>query len=230
MHADFPDRCYAVQAAPFAFGTDSGPTAIITTGNADGVGAAVAQFNTGSAMLTFPSYKSEFAEVIELVGSKGRMTLDQWGHCPTRLTVRKSPAVCWEEPQGHTSTSQNGIPAETEQFIYPVPEPAGYPAKGWNYSNQHGFIYQARAVHRCLVARLKQCPQYTESDSMMVMHMLDEIDRQMKSGGVPSTLPKPIMQMIEPRKQGHHKGFILLLIIVLLVIWYLLYAPLRTNR
>ena len=181
VHADFPDRCYAVQAAPFAFGSTNAPTAIVATGDKEGVGAAVVKFDAGTAILTFPSWKSEFAEVVELVGSKGRMVLDQWGHAPTRLTVHKSPAVCWDEPQGHTSTSQNGIPAESEQFSYPVPEPAGYPAKGWHYTNQHGFVYQAQAVHRCLVAGHRECPQYTKADSMMIMHMLDEIDRQMKA-------------------------------------------------
>jgi hypothetical protein len=27
-----------------------------------------------------------------------------------------------------------------------VPEPSGYPAPGWHYTNQHGFVYQVRML------------------------------------------------------------------------------------
>ena len=63
-----------------------------------------------------------------------------------------------------------------ERFEYPVPTPApitrGQPPgsrwngerlityKGWSWhgGNQHGFTYQAQAVHRCMAAGLKELP------------------------------------------------------------------------
>ena len=32
----------------------------------------------------------------------------------------------------------------------------------WGYPNQHGFTYQAQAVHRCIAAGLTGCPQFTK--------------------------------------------------------------------
>jgi len=179
VQSDFADKCYAVQAAPLGFGTSEPPNTVVAAGTADAVSGAVVQYGLrGCAMLTFPSWASEFAESTEITGTKGRITLDAWGHCPTRLTLRTCPAVCWEEPQGHTSTSQNGIQPDMEQHVYPVPEPAGYPAPGWHYSNQHGFIYQAQAVHRCLAAGILECPQYTKAESLQVMKILEQIEQQ----------------------------------------------------
>ena len=33
----------------------------------------------------------------------------------------------------------------------------------WGYPNQHGFTYQAEAVHRCLAAGMLECPQFTQA-------------------------------------------------------------------
>eukprot|EP00658_Telonema_sp_P-2_P037245 TRINITY_DN26804_c0_g2_i1.p1 TRINITY_DN26804_c0_g2~~TRINITY_DN26804_c0_g2_i1.p1 ORF type:complete len:345 (+),score=67.50 TRINITY_DN26804_c0_g2_i1:225-1259(+) len=178
VHADFPDKCYALQAAPLAFGSGEMPECVVATGSGR-VAAGVVKYAGGIATVSFPAWQSEFGEVIELTGTKGRITLDEWGHCPTRVTIRTCPPQCWDEPQGHTSTSQNGIQPEVESHRYPVPEPAGYPHSDWHYSNQHGFIYQAQAVHRCIVAGLLECPQYTKADSIAVMHIMDEIARQL---------------------------------------------------
>lgn len=182
VQADFADMCYAVQFAPFAFGAGP-PAAVVATGqlSGDGSGAAVVNYGArGCAILTFPSWKSEFPEVCEIIGTKGRITLDPWAHSPTRIAVRISPDVCYQEPQGHTSTSQNGILPLLTQAEYPVPEPAGYPDPSWHYVNQHGFVYQAAAVHRCLAAGLKECPQFPKADSLRVMELLDTMRQRSK--------------------------------------------------
>ena len=83
----------------------------------------------------------------------------------------------------HTSTSQNGVEPLTESFEYPVPSPAGVPAPGWFFSNQHGFVYEAEAIHRCLAAGLKECPQYTRRDSL---HVLAILDREREAAKGPS--------------------------------------------
>ena len=44
--------------------------------------------NNRFASLTSVAFQSEFPEVTEFIGSKGRITLEEPGHCPTALTVR----------------------------------------------------------------------------------------------------------------------------------------------
>jgi predicted dehydrogenase len=90
---------------------------------------------------------------------------------------------------------------QVERFEYPVPTPApittGQPAgsrwtgeklityKGWNWNggNQHGFMYQAQAVHRCMAAGLKEMPQFTIAESIRVCEIVDEINRQCAERG-----------------------------------------------
>eukprot|EP01043_Picozoa_sp_COSAG02_P041227 COSAG02_NODE_3401_length_6805_cov_70.980763_3_plen_246_part_00 len=204
--ADFPDRCYAAQISPLAFGEGNTPTSIVASSRrSDGAGGAVVQYGeTGTTVLSFPPWTSEFQEALQLTGTKGRITLDGYGHAPTRLSIHLIPSGVPIEPQGHTSTSQTGVDPVTHVHTYPVPLPTGYPAPGWHvstrqaqmfcgcymhrirpailpvcfsqYTNQTGFIYQAEAVHRCLAAGLRECPQYTKEDSLHVMQILDQIN------------------------------------------------------
>ncbi len=85
---------------------------------------------------------------------------------------------------------------QVERYEYPLPNPApitrGQPAgsrwtgeklikyKGWNWSggNQHGYMYQAQAVHRCMAAGLTELPQFTIAESVRVCEIIDEINRQ----------------------------------------------------
>jgi len=107
--ADFPDRCYAVQIGPFAFGADAKATSVVSSMRAPvastGGGAAVVNYGeAGHAIFSFPPWTCEFQETCELIGTRGRITLHDYGHAPTTITIRTTPAVCDEEPQGHTST------------------------------------------------------------------------------------------------------------------------------
>lgn len=188
VRSEFPDPCYAVQAAPFAFGTSSFRGVVATGPFTSGrdASAAVAQFDAGCAMFSFPKWDCEYPEKIEIIGSKGCLSLEQWGHCPTRLVVSLTPEQCLQGPSvlaaegargaaPHTSTSQCGVQPILQTYDYPLPEPAGVPDPNWHFSNQHGFLYQAQAIHRCIAAGLKQCPQYTKEESLLVMSMLDDI-------------------------------------------------------
>ncbi|MXX99397.1 MAG: Gfo/Idh/MocA family oxidoreductase [Chloroflexi bacterium] len=103
----------------------------------------------------------------------------------------------WNQDQNPSSGAFNHV----ERFEYPVPNPApihaGNPAgsrwtgeklityKGWTWGhgNQHGFTYQARAVHRCMEAGLKEMPQFTVGDSIHVCEIIDEIKRQCAERG-----------------------------------------------
>lgn len=177
--ADFPDKCYAVQAGPLAFG-EASPSAVLSSSSKTGPTGAVVQYgDRGCAMLGFPVWNCEYPEVIEIVGHKGRITLDPWGHHPTRVTIRQTPEFCFAgraDHPPHTSTSQNGVAPDLERAEYPLPQPCGTPSPDWHYSNQRGFFYQAQAVHRCLAAGLRQCPQFTKEESLHVLRVLDQIN------------------------------------------------------
>jgi hypothetical protein len=103
----------------------------------------------------------------------------------------------WQESHWNQDRNPtNGPFNQVERFEYPMPTPApvtrGQPAgsrwtgekmikyKGWTWSggNQHGFIYQAQAVHRCMAAGLKEMPQFTRAESLRVCEIIDEINRQ----------------------------------------------------
>ena len=87
------------------------------------------------------------------------------------VTDSKTPLRLQALP--HSSTSQNNCAPDVTAVEYPLPQPVGFPAPGWHFSNQRGFVYQAACVHRCLAAGLTQCPQYTKQDSLHVTAILD---------------------------------------------------------
>ena len=103
----------------------------------------------------------------------------------------------WNQDRNPTSGPFNQV----HRYEYPMPTPApitrGQPAgsrwdgeklieyKGWTWSggNQHGFVYQAQAVHRCLAAGLSELPQWTRAESLRVCEIIDEINRQTEAIG-----------------------------------------------
>lgn len=108
----------------------------------------------------------------------------------------------WRETHWNQDRNpSNGPFNQVERFEYPLPTPApvtrGQPAgsrwtgeklinyKGWTWSggNQHGFMYQAQAVHRCLAAGLTEMPQFTKDESLRVCEIIDEINRQCADKG-----------------------------------------------
>jgi hypothetical protein len=46
------------------------------------------------------------------------------------------------------------------------------------HGNMHGFTYQAQAIHRCIAAGLRGCPQFTETESVHVCEIIDQINAQ----------------------------------------------------
>ena len=166
--SDFFDPIYTIQAAPLAFGASASPKNVVAIGNNAG-GAIVDYGDDRYAVFTFPPRNSELPEITEIVGTGGRITLERPGHCPTRLSIRIPP------PNGVPSQyrTQNA-PAPLQYFEYPLP---GSVAMGRSSPNQHGFLYQAEAVHRCLAAGLRQCPQYDKAESLHAMNVLTEINK-----------------------------------------------------
>ncbi|MDP6527082.1 MAG: Gfo/Idh/MocA family oxidoreductase, partial [Kiritimatiellia bacterium] len=70
VQSDFFDPIYTIQAAPLAFGAEAVPTAISAAGR-KASGAIVAYGDERCAVLMFPPFNSELAEVTEIIGSKG---------------------------------------------------------------------------------------------------------------------------------------------------------------
>ena len=166
--SDFFDPIYTIQAAPLAFGASAVPIGVIATGTKAG-GAIVDYGDDKYAVFTFPPRNSELPEVTELVGTEGRITLERPGHCPTRISIRIPP------PKGVPSQYRTkNAPAPLHYYDYPLP---GSVAMTRSSPNQHGFLYQAEAIHRCLAAGLRQCPQYDKEESLHAMNVLTEINK-----------------------------------------------------
>ena len=86
VQADF-DPLYTAQAATLAFGTEAKLINLQVSGMQRGPGGAILEFEKDRyANLTFIRFPSEFPEVTEITGTKGRITLEQPAHCPTRIT------------------------------------------------------------------------------------------------------------------------------------------------
>ncbi len=156
---------YTAQAMTLAYG-DAKPTNIQVGGQKSGAGGAMLEFeNNRFASLTFVAFSSEFPEVTEFIGSKGRITLEDPGHCPTALTVRIPPVTPSRYMNGNT-------PSPLQRFEYPLPDSIRMPRP---FPNQQGFIYMVEAIHRCLAAGLRECPQFNKAESLHLMEIISAI-------------------------------------------------------
>ena len=177
VQADF-DSYYTTQAATLAFGAEK-PVRVQVAGKHFGPGGAMLEYEGNRfANLSFIPYPSEFPEVTEYIGSEGRITLEQPAHCPTRLTVRIPPKTPSRYMDGNR-------PSPEQRFEYPLPDSIDIPDA---HPNQEGFIYQTEAVHRCLAAGLRECPQINQHESINNLEILDSIDalKEGEPGPVPS--------------------------------------------
>ena len=166
--SDFFDPIYAIQAVPLAFGAAAVPTAVTALGR-KASGAIVEYGEERCAILTFPPKNCELPEVTEFIGTEGRITLERPAHCPTHISIRIPPS------NGVPSQYRgNNTPAPVQHFEYPIPISDRMATAS---PNQHGFIYQAQAIHRCLAAGLYHCPQYNKEESLHSMNLLTEINK-----------------------------------------------------
>ena len=166
VQADF-DALYTAQAATLAYGVDAKPVSIHASGMRGGPGGAILEFeNNRFANLTFIAFPSEFPEVTEITGTRGRITLEQPAHCPTALTVRIPPATPSRYMGGNT-------PSPLQRFEYPLPDSISLPGA---FPNQQGFYYMTGAIHRCLAAGLRECPQFDRAESLHLLEVLRSIN------------------------------------------------------
>jgi dihydrodiol dehydrogenase / D-xylose 1-dehydrogenase (NADP) len=165
VQADF-SLVYTLQAVTLAYG-DAKPTNIQVGGKPGGAGGAMLEFeNNGFAFVASNAFPSEFPEVTEFIGTKGRITLEQPAHCPTALTVRIPPVTPSRYMNGNT-------PSPMQCFEYPLPDSIRMPRP---FPNQQGFIYMVEAIHRCLAAGLRECPQFNKAESLHLLEMIRAVN------------------------------------------------------
>jgi dihydrodiol dehydrogenase / D-xylose 1-dehydrogenase (NADP) len=160
VQAAWFDSFYCMQNLPLAFGAGAKPTGVTAAGGKSS-GAIVEYGADKCAVLAFPPFNTELLEVTEFVGSAGRITLEQPAHCPTGITIRIPSQV----PSLYRTAN---VPTPVQRFEYPMPHSVGMPMAS---VNQSGFLYQAEAVHRCLAAGLRECPQYNQEESLHLMDL-----------------------------------------------------------
>lgn len=110
----------------------------------------------------------ESSEQTTVVGSKGRMTIESPGHCPTKLSVELKSAGRGQV--GNIDVYEYPLPEDTEEI-----KKAG----GYFYPNSAGFIYEAAAVARCIAAGKTEVPQFTHEETLLNLKLIEEIRKQL---------------------------------------------------
>ena len=170
VQADF-DPLYTAQAATLAFGTEAKLIDLRVSGMQGGPGGAILEFeNDRYANLTFIRFPSEFPEVTEITGTKGRITLEQPAHCPTRITVRIPP-------QAPSRYAGGNNPSPFQVFDYPLSSSIEIPNA---YPNQEGFSYMIDAIHRCIASDHLECPQFDREASIHLLEIVCAINAKRK--------------------------------------------------
>lgn len=127
----------------------------------------------GASVSLMAGIDGEGNETTTYVGTKGRVTIQTPSHCPVRVVLE-------------TKGKGRGA-GERVEYDFPLPPlpPAALAApvspdmsEYFNYPNSNGFQYEAAAVQRCLLAGLKECPQYPNDEMLQVMQLIDETKAQ----------------------------------------------------
>jgi dihydrodiol dehydrogenase / D-xylose 1-dehydrogenase (NADP) len=128
----------------------------------------------GVATLLFGMLGESEEETI-ILGTKGRLTIENPSHCPTKL--RLVP-----KDDGHRAVAaemslfEYTLPADTKEII---------DAGGYFYPNSAGFAYEAAAVARCIAAGKTEAPQFNLSETLVSIKIIDELRSQLGVKPVP---------------------------------------------
>ena len=123
--------------------------------------------SAGVATLSF-GFLGESVEETVVMGTKGRLTIEAPGHCPTKLTVVLKAQGRGNE--GGVYEYEFELPADTDDIIK---------AGGYYYPNSAGFAYEAAAVARCIGAGKTEPAQYRQAETLLTMRLVDEIRSQL---------------------------------------------------
>jgi dihydrodiol dehydrogenase / D-xylose 1-dehydrogenase (NADP) len=172
-----PDSVKAVGQLDEATGVDLQAAVILNFAPTSNLAPALDESNTKESTPKLPGagvatctmgMLCESAEETTVIGTKGRLTIQSPGHCPTKLSVNI-------KGQGR------GQAAQCLEFEFPVPAdtPAIETAGGYFYPNSAGFAYEAAAVARCIAAGKTEAPQYTLAETLVNMKLIDELRSQL---------------------------------------------------
>lgn len=167
---------YPISMAPLCFGSRM-PTKIAAAGVVDaptGVdlsGGVILEYEGGRegggmAVLTY-NLMGETPEETTIVGTEGRIKILGPAHCPTQM-------VLYRKHKG-----RRNVQAFDFEYPLPAPLPAVEATGGFNYPNSQGFMYEAAAAQRCVLAGLGETPQYTMEETLIVAKIMDEVRRQL---------------------------------------------------
>ncbi len=172
-----PDKIKAVGQMDVATGVDLQATILLNFPPTGDVSPALNDKDTEESTPKLPGAGAatlscgilgESEEETVVLGTKGRMKICTPGHCPTKLVVNVKG-----EGRGN---SDGGVVYE-----YPVPEETEeiQKAGGYFYPNSAGLSYEAAAVARCIAAGKTEAPQYTWSETLTNMRVVDELRSQL---------------------------------------------------
>lgn len=151
----------------------------VTAGDAD----SSADWSVSAALSGFPppadrslvasimiTLRANTPEEVVFTGTKGYVRIHRSAHTPTKITV------------GIFQNRED--PPLEEVFEFPLP-PTPPGAMPWIYPGSQGFVYEAQAVVRALRAGLTQCDEYTRTDSVTVVELVECMREQVLEGHVP---------------------------------------------
>eukprot|EP00933_Yihiella_yeosuensis_P055585 TRINITY_DN54417_c0_g1_i1.p1 TRINITY_DN54417_c0_g1~~TRINITY_DN54417_c0_g1_i1.p1 ORF type:complete len:375 (+),score=59.68 TRINITY_DN54417_c0_g1_i1:25-1125(+) len=157
---------YLVQAATMAFGPSVPEQFAVTGRKSDGgvdeesaVSLTWADKGTANLMMTL---RANTLENAMFYCADGHIKISTPAHTPTQITIAKS--------------SGRGQFKE-EVLDFPLPKlPEGQEV---NYPHSEGMLYQVQAAEACLKEGKLECPEYTLSESLVVMKIMDKYRKKM---------------------------------------------------
>ncbi|TMW65525.1 hypothetical protein Poli38472_008167 [Pythium oligandrum] len=122
----------------------------------------------GSVTLEYPGNRfgtvqysclAEFAEVVTIIGSKGKIVINSPAHIASQVTVIDS-----------NSSEKVSV------FPHPEPHPKSTPL---NFGGSYGFLYEIEAVTNAILAKQTEQSEYPPQESLEIQCIMDEVRRQL---------------------------------------------------
>jgi hypothetical protein len=123
-------------------------------------------------------YLAEDSEETQYAGKDGRITLLGPAHCPTSACL--TPKLSGRGNDDKTKVAAGGKKETIVEFPLPPSLPEIEASGGILMPNSMGFIYEAEAVRRLIVAGQKTFPQWTPEESVGCIRTIEETLKQIE--------------------------------------------------
>jgi len=152
------------------------PSRVVTTGTLRGgvdwsIACAMSGFgdkcHPGLAATVICTLEGSTPEEVVYTGTRGTLRIHRSAHTPTKLTM---------------SVAKSRLESTEETFEFELP-PVPEGALPFNYPNSQGFIYEAQAVHACLRSGAREPSEWTHSEAVGTLKLLDSIRKAVKEAG-----------------------------------------------